>query len=897
MKRISLLCGLLFFGLVSWAQSLIIKGQVLDAGTNQGLPNCTVYINNTTVGATADLDGRFTLAYTPQLDFELVFSYVGYQSQTKKITQKAGELPPFTIALVASDVQLTEVQVKAKKDKKWEKQLKYFKNAFFGFSDFAEKCTIENAWVLDFDDTQTEFKANASQPIKVLNQALGYILQFDLKEFSISEKGSKIKANVQFSEGQPKDKREVEEWLKNRALAYKKSQNYFYKSLIDRTHTDKGFMLYVEKTGGNINTFRSDNFKAEIGKSVLLYEGKDMIGHGPKPEVSKIFIKNNLEVHHHAIRSDLKTYRDTPYAISWLQTKRGFLYVNAQGIPLNPEEVVASGDMDYLKVSGLLPLNYDPLHTANEAYFLQFERPLFTEQVHLHTDRQVYYPSSTVWVKAYMNYENKLPQDTASSVLYVQWLSPEKKVIDTHKFEIKDGIAYGQFTLPESQPNGVYLIRAFTQYMRNFDNAHFFYQAVPVLANTDLITSIDTLSSPANGLLKINIESTWRDKNLDLNLKVTNKEGLPLSANLSVAVGNPKFLPHLGLGNISEKKVSGLKKTADLKYELEKGLKVEGIRLDKNKNPISGEFQFFVNDIQSIQQGKSNESGVFVLDNLSFYDNTPFYFQQDSKKNKGSVFLIKDDFQSPELSILPTIPQYSILKNETPLFLDVVSNVEVVDTSKITQTRKVKTLYGRPDYVVTSDDISKVAGNAGVLNGLRAKVPGINITNTGMNFRVGTASVFNSSEPFVLLDGVPYGVSGGSAIQILSSIDPTTIDRIEVVTRMSNMYGDFGKNGIISVFSKDEQKSSPFLDNKNITKMVMMGFVKPRFFERTSFQMTQKENVPVLYWNPEVLTDLTGQSKLTIENIDFKEKIVVEIHGITANNQRFSYRQYINPEK
>lgn len=90
------------------AQDRTISGKVTDRATNQGLPGVTVLVKGTTIGASTNADGGFSLS-VPSSATTLVFSFVGYASQEQTI----GASSTFDVALVTDSKQLNEVVVTA----------------------------------------------------------------------------------------------------------------------------------------------------------------------------------------------------------------------------------------------------------------------------------------------------------------------------------------------------------------------------------------------------------------------------------------------------------------------------------------------------------------------------------------------------------------------------------------------------------------------------------------------------------------------------------------------------------------------------------------------------------------------------------------------------------------
>jgi len=93
-----------------------IKGRVLDKASQISLPGATIFIEGTNplIGGTSDLDGYFRLENVPVGRYNIVVSYVGYQSITiPEVMVNSGKEKVLSIELVESINKLDEVVVKA----------------------------------------------------------------------------------------------------------------------------------------------------------------------------------------------------------------------------------------------------------------------------------------------------------------------------------------------------------------------------------------------------------------------------------------------------------------------------------------------------------------------------------------------------------------------------------------------------------------------------------------------------------------------------------------------------------------------------------------------------------------------------------------------------------------
>ena len=90
----------------AWAQTRTISGKVTDASSGQGLPGVTVLAKGTSVGASTDLDGNYSIT-PPSGATTLVFSFVGYTS----LEQTIGNSTTVNVVLAVDAKQLGEVVV------------------------------------------------------------------------------------------------------------------------------------------------------------------------------------------------------------------------------------------------------------------------------------------------------------------------------------------------------------------------------------------------------------------------------------------------------------------------------------------------------------------------------------------------------------------------------------------------------------------------------------------------------------------------------------------------------------------------------------------------------------------------------------------------------------------
>lgn len=101
------------------------------------------------------------------------------------------------------------------------------------------------------------------------------------------------------------------------------------------------------------------------------------------------------------------------------------------------------------------------------------------EKIYTQTDRPFYFPGETIWFKSYIVDEMNQPS-TISDMVIAELISPKGNVVKTKNLALTYGYAYGGFTIQEDWVGGVYSLKLYTNYMRNFGEASFFTKEITV---------------------------------------------------------------------------------------------------------------------------------------------------------------------------------------------------------------------------------------------------------------------------------------------------------------------------------------------------------------------------------------------------------------------------------
>jgi hypothetical protein len=89
------------------------------------------------------------------------------------------------------------------------------------------------------------------------------------------------------------------------------------------------------------------------------------------------------------------------------------------------------------------------------------------EKAYLHLDRPVYGTGETIWFSAYVVDASRHRLDSLSSVLHVDLLSSDRKVVARRTLRLLGGRANGDIAIADTLAAGTYVLRAYTSWMRN----------------------------------------------------------------------------------------------------------------------------------------------------------------------------------------------------------------------------------------------------------------------------------------------------------------------------------------------------------------------------------------------------------------------------------------------
>ncbi|MBE0654424.1 MAG: hypothetical protein IH594_11535, partial [Bacteroidales bacterium] len=100
------------------------------------------------------------------------------------------------------------------------------------------------------------------------------------------------------------------------------------------------------------------------------------------------------------------------------------------------------------------------------------------QKAYLHTDKFSYNADERIWFKAWVVDATSHEPDKLSTNLYIDLLNPSGFVVQTRLIRLENASGHGSFALQDTVPEGLYRIRAYTNWMRNTGEDYFFHKDI-----------------------------------------------------------------------------------------------------------------------------------------------------------------------------------------------------------------------------------------------------------------------------------------------------------------------------------------------------------------------------------------------------------------------------------
>lgn len=912
-KNVNPILWMLLFLIPIWElEAQVVKGKITDEQTGEPLPFANVFISNTTFGSTTDIDGNFEISGQLPQNFELAASFIGYYTKFRNIALSGRNSVTVNFDLTPKVDQLDEIQLKSRRDKKWERNLKRFERVFLAVLDdpFLKKSKITNPWILDFQQGREGgmryFAATAQDPILIENEALGYHIEYHLQRFVETRRGFQYYGLVNFSELEGVDGKED---LRN--TTYQGSLRHFVKSLVDRTVDTLEYEIY-QVIPDNFLTKRTNDFTQELGESIVKIHRDSLYICDLPNGLTLIELPYKIEVHNRKKPWPNNYYENIYHSISWLEAPEGYFVVDDYGVLPDPTQLERAGNMGRERVARFLPHDFEPTGELGE-FVAEFDSTLLRkskwnnlrEKPHLSLNKTYYHPGEAIWFAADMLYQNNFYMDSLSRVLHVEVYDNDFQTILSEKFQIKEGKSSGVLVLPDGLQPDNYVIRAYTNWMRNYQEDGFSYVPIPVLgSNEKLVAELVEEEFETDEDLEVIIKSQfeksiWNTK-VKLEIDIIEADDEIVGGQFSISVLDADLNPEIFLQSPIRNSLNWLLSDEksifyeEPKYPIEFGISLQGYFSDRPRRPLNVPLTIVQGELEDYGIIQTDSSGYFWATGLVFQDSAEISIAALNKRRNsfGEVRLAPS--QSP--NVQPFYPRFSYGKEtiENPdvefSFEDLMAGnyMELeeitVQTSALESTAERNYGYGTPDREIDSQFLESR--------------PDLTLDRViSMNMAGGRMGNYNwgldAGEPLLMVDGARFFPSEDESVfAYLSTFVAAEVESIKIYTFSAGTFGLQGFAGAILVETKRAKRGlqeDQVFDASQFQKFKVSGFTAvPQFPVFNNHEGIIKQR-SAIYWNPRLEWDQDQTSiPITFEMSNQTQRILVKIEGLSKDKDPIS---------
>ncbi|WP_439479271.1 hypothetical protein [Chryseobacterium aquaticum] len=319
-------------------------------------------------------------------------------------------------------------------------------------------------------------------------------------------------------------------------------------------------------------------------------------------------------------------------------------------------------------------------------------------------------------------------------------------------------------------------------------------------------------------------------------------------------------------------------------------------------------------------QIKTDNSGLFALDNLVFEDTMNFSYQLNTSDkavaNSTQVYFqpafsfipLRKDLPSTPMKLTERIqgeelPE-KVAKSVSTLTFEKFINEKITDIEEVkikgerkNKTQKLNDALSSPLFKSINEmvfdfvnDNNMIGGN-NILQWLQGRVPGLQISSQGPN----TTATMRGGKVDIFLDEIRVDASQ------ISMISVSDVAMIKVIRGFFSGGFGGGGNGAIAIYTKRGGITGSAPDSgqsKSLKEMKLKGYDKEEPFNNTMYENVPqtdlaKDTRSTLYWNPNLQKDDAGSAKIKFYNNDEAKEFKVIIIGFDQEDTPLYYNEIL----
>lgn len=510
------------------------------------------------------------------------------------------------------------------------------------------------------------------------------------------------------------------------------------------------------------------------------------------------------------------------------------------------------------------------------------------EQLLVHFDKNFYVAGEDAWYKIYFT---NSASEIESSVVHIEWLTPNGRVIEQQNLPVKDNYTVGDLAIPYDWTEGNYLFQAYTVAGLNYGQDNHFRQVIPVfnLAETPVeITKIDSTlisDSDKEEITKsdLDIELIF-DKNRykkgeEVAVKIVVK-GNQGTTNLSMAVADGNYVTNNTQLSFSNPILGTPSTNKTQNYTTEKGIILKAKLTDDKGALLDTRFLSIYNQsTKSFYQTTVKDGALSFqlpdyqgLQNIQLFDMNPFH--EPIPQIEWSKGLLKNSYRSKKLVRNEAIANYLFLLSKFRQYNEVfkVANPDYqVDSKQEKQTTEPDRSYPIENFKSLSDMRSFAKE---VINGARV------VDNKGLpsiRLRYAEKNTHNRRSPWYMVND--WLTTDESQILKLPFRDFERIDMFNSKKKIGQYLDpSMISRGLLSLYTKDGKTPKSITQKAN--NLAVDGFYPQRSFPTFDKSKGNPDFRPMIYWNPNISTNAQGEVMLKFNSSDTLGTFYINVMGV-----------------
>jgi len=530
--------------------------------------------------------------------------------------------------------------------------------------------------------------------------------------------------------------------------------------------------------------------------------------------------------------------------------------------------------------------------------------PVFKENFQLFTDRNIYAVNEKIFFRAFNLSYPLLKTTNWSEILYVEIISQTNTSVAQGKYLLNEHGTWGYIEIPETTPTGLYYIRAYTKWMRNFPPTNYFHSPITIINpnNNELQTGKDLTVTNADSLQNYSeIQRNAIRCNTDKKI-YTKRERVNISISLPE---KNKFSPDgycltVVKTGVLDTNMYRIRFPADknaghpefVNYFPEtKELSLSGrIVTDKRKTPVKyarihlallgnnpGYFGFLIDKAGRFRFSLPYHTGVQDV-----------FITVETSDDLPAEILIDNNF-STDFVRLSQQP-FLLSSKQSELIREIMFNMQVekIFNQPLANTKPVEkedssllSFFGSPLITIKTSDYVKLPTLEEFFFELIPTVI-LKKENGRRYFRlIGDHTDLAVYKPLILLDQVPV-----TDVETILSLSPEKIDHIDIINA-TYIRGYIHFGGIISIISREGDMAGIDIP-RNSLLFNFKTFAPQQEIEFPDYTTnTNDERIPdfrnCLFWIPDIKMNAGEEVRFDFYSSDSQGEYMVVVRGITTD--------------